>query len=70
MAYALAKLGGGPTSGQATTGFSDVSATHKYAAPIKWCKDNGIINGNTATTFNPNGVCDETGCLRYALSLL
>ncbi|MCI8332346.1 MAG: hypothetical protein HFE78_05940 [Clostridiales bacterium] len=36
FAYALAKIGGGPTSGTADTGFSDVPSNHKYAAPIKW----------------------------------
>lgn len=64
MAYALAKIGGGPTSGTATTGFSDVPSTHAYAAPIKWCKDNNIVFGNSSSTYNPDGlVTREIACL-------
>ena len=39
FAYALAKIGGGPISGEAYTGFSDIPSNHKYAVPIKWCND-------------------------------
>lgn len=63
FAYALAKIGGGPISGEAYTGFSDIPSNHKYAAPIKWCKDRGMIYGNTDGTYNPNGaVIREHAC--------
>ncbi len=63
FARALAKIGGGPTSGTAYTGFTDVPSTHYYAAPIKWCKDRGIVFGTSPTTFDPFGdVTREQAC--------
>ena len=62
FAYALAKIGGGPLSGSADTGFSDVPSNHKYAAPIKWCKDRGMIYGTGNGNFNPNGSIREHAC--------
>ncbi len=37
------------------TGFSDVSANDWYAQGIMWCRDHGIMNGTSATTFSPDG---------------
>ena len=37
------------------TGFSDVPADAWYAEAISWCRENGIMNGTSATTFAPEG---------------
>ena len=37
------------------TGFSDVDADDWFAASAVYVRDNGIMNGTSATTFNPNG---------------
>lgn len=37
------------------TGFSDVAATDWFAESAVYVRDNGLMNGNTAATFNPNG---------------
>ena len=37
------------------TGFSDVDADDWFAASAVYARDNGIMNGTSATTFNPNG---------------
>ena len=35
------------------TGFSDVAATAWYADSVKYVRDNGLMNGTSATTFSP-----------------
>lgn len=37
------------------TGFSDVAASDWFAQSAMYVRDNGLMNGNTATTFHPNG---------------
>ena len=37
------------------TGFSDVAADDWFAASAVYVRDNGIMNGTSATTFNPGG---------------
>ena len=37
--------------------FSDVRVPDFYLNPTMWAVENGITNGATATTFNPNGQC-------------
>ena len=37
------------------TGFSDVDADDWFADSAVYVRDNGIMNGTSATTFNPNG---------------
>ncbi len=37
------------------TGFSDVAANDWFADSAIYVRDHGLMNGNTATTFNPNG---------------
>ena len=39
---------------KADTGFSDVAADAWYAAAAVYCRDNGLMNGTTATTFSPH----------------
>ena len=36
------------------TGFSDVDADDWFAASAVYARDNGIMNGTSATTFSPN----------------
>ena len=38
---------------ESDTGFSDVSANAWYADAVEYVKDNGIMNGTSATTFSP-----------------
>ena len=37
------------------TGFSDVDANARYAQAAVYCRDNGLMNGTSTTTFSPNG---------------
>lgn len=37
------------------TGFSDVAADDWFVASAVYVRDNGIMNGTSATTFNPSG---------------
>lgn len=54
----LARIAGVDTSGAAndaaTTKFVDVKAGRYYANAVKWGYDNGIVNGTSDTTFEPN----------------
>ena len=43
-----------PTAFAAETDFSDVQADAWYAKAVNYVSDNGIMNGTSATTFNPN----------------
>ena len=38
------------------TGFADVDADDWYAEAVEYVRDHGIMNGTTATTFNPDGI--------------
>ena len=37
------------------TGFSDVDASAWYAGAVQYCREHGLMNGSTASTFNPEG---------------
>ena len=37
--------------------FEDVPADSFYADPVQWAVDNGITNGTSEETFDPNGQC-------------
>jgi hypothetical protein len=52
------------------TGFTDVPADHWAAAYIDICKNTGIINGVTATTFNPAGNIKTVDAVKMILSVL
>lgn len=41
------------------TGFSDVDADDWFAASAVYVRDNGVMNGTSATTFNPNGTTSQ-----------
>ena len=42
------------SAAEADTGFSDVAADAWYAEAAVYCRDNGLMNGTTATIFSPN----------------
>ena len=42
------------SAAEADTGFSDVAADAWYAEAAVYCRDNGLMNGTTATTLSPN----------------
>ncbi len=42
---------------QTTVSFADVSSDSYCADAVKWAVENGVTNGTTATTFNPNTAC-------------
>lgn len=35
--------------------FSDIPAGAEYADAVKWCQENGIMNGVSTTAFDPDG---------------
>ena len=37
------------------TGFSDVAADAWYAGAVEYVRDNGLMSGTSATTFEPDG---------------
>lgn len=51
----LYRLQGSPDVSHVKTPFTDVKKGEWYAPAIAWAYDNGVVNGNTATTFNPKG---------------
>lgn len=38
-----------------TPAFSDIPADAEYADAVKWCQENGIMNGVSSTVFDPDG---------------
>ena len=51
----LARIAGVDTSNNnVATRFSDVAKGKYYTSAIKWASENGIVNGMSATTFEPN----------------
>lgn len=50
-----AEAGPVPLSSTGDNGFSDVPAGAWYAEAAVWCKENGIIDGTSETTFSPGG---------------
>ncbi|MBQ8696308.1 MAG: S-layer homology domain-containing protein, partial [Clostridia bacterium] len=51
----LYRLAGSPDVSDVVTPFTDVKAGEWYADAIAWAYENKVVNGNTATTFNPKG---------------
>ena len=39
--------------------FTDVAKNSPYATAVAWAVDTGVTTGATATTFNPNGICNR-----------
>lgn len=50
----LLSLGVTAFAAQADTGYSDVSADADYAQAVVWCKEQGLMNGTSATQFSPD----------------
>lgn len=51
----LARIAGvDTTANNVKTKFTDVASGKYYTAAIKWASEGGIVNGMTATTFEPN----------------
>ena len=56
MVYNFAKFSGVDVSASGSTSFSDISGlSSEMQNAILWANKNGIVNGTSATTFNPNG---------------
>ena len=49
----LYRMAGSP-SVSGTSAFTDVSAAAWYADAVKWATDNGVVEGRSATVFDPN----------------
>ncbi len=66
----LARMDGAKVNNKATTKFTDVPKGQWYTGSVKWAADNGIVNGATATTFEPfTAISREQMCamlVRYA----
>ena len=50
----IARLANADVSGYASGPFADVPAGSWYAPYVNWAAANGIVNGTSATTFDPN----------------
>ena len=48
-----------------STPFTDVDVNMYYAGPIKWAAENGITNGRTATTFEPEANCKRVEVVMF-----
>ena len=51
----LYRLQGSPDVSRVKTPFTDVKAGDWYADAIAWAYSTGVVNGNSATTFDPKG---------------
>ena len=47
--------GAAQLSQTAAPAFSDIPADAEYADAVKWCQENGIMNGVSPTAFDPDG---------------
>lgn len=45
--------------------FTDVSASAYYAKAVAWAVENGVTNGTTATTFDPDAVCTRAQAVAF-----
>lgn len=54
LVTALYRMAGSPQVNGASA-FTDVSASASYASAVIWANQNGIVNGVSATSFDPNG---------------
>lgn len=54
LVTALYRMAGSP-SVSGTLPFTDVSASASYRDAVLWANQNGIVNGVSATSFNPDG---------------
>ena len=45
--------------------FTDVPADAYYKDAVKWAVDEGITEGTSATTFNPNGICTRAQAVTF-----
>ena len=51
--------------------FTDVADTSKYYyEPVYWALDNGISDGSTATTFEPDKACTRTHALAFLYRMI
>ena len=57
VATFLWRAEGTPEPKTTTNPFTDVDASSPFYKAILWAFENGITNGATATTFEPNGLC-------------
>lgn len=44
------------------TGFSDVAADAWYGEAVMYCRDNGLMNGTSQTTFTPDATMTRHSC--------
>ena len=54
-----------PVPGLTEHPFTDVQAASWYEAPVLWAVENGITNGATPTTFNPDGQCQRAQVVTF-----
>lgn len=45
--------------------FTDVTASAYYAKAVAWAVENGVTNGTTATTFDPDAVCTRAQAVAF-----
>ena len=66
----LWRAAGSPAPTSSQNPFSDVSPSSYYCNAVLWAVENGITNGRTAATFDPNSGCNRgqivTFLYRYA----
>ena len=49
----------------AASGFSDVNTSSYYASAVNWASANGIAQGTSASTFNPNGTVTRAEAVTF-----
>ena len=55
-------MGTAPTT---VNGFTDVAAGDFYAEAVAWAVENGVTNGTSAATFNPNNGCTRAQIVTF-----
>ena len=56
---------GSPEPESSDNPFTDVKPKKYYAKAVLWAVENGITNGTSATTFNPNGPCTRAEVVTF-----
>ena len=55
MATVIYRMSGSPKLSVGATSFNDVEAGSWYYDAVLWCQSKGIVNGITASRFDPEG---------------
>ena len=62
MTFLYRAVGKAPST---ISGFTDVAADSFCAEAVTWAVENGVTNGTSAATFNPNNGCTRAQIVTF-----